>query len=180
MNIVAITFLILLSLTCTNKSSTKVKALSSDTANLFKAVFDENFLSRNMPGYGAPGVGQNSIFGDTILLEFNDSLDVYIPESLSSHHLRRLTRDSICSLLKQQDNDTLRFPNFIRITKFQKIDSGYNINLQATCVMLSYSNPKLDKVGPCIFGMLCGGGVSIDAIKRQDTFSLIRKGGWSD
>lgn len=170
----------LLGLACTSNSSPKANLPLSDTAKVLQAVFDEDFLRRNMPGYGAPGVGQKSVFGDTILLEINDSLDANIPEGFSNHYLKRISKDSICLLLKRLDNDTSGFPDFLRILSFQKIDSGYNIMLQATCVMPAYTKGKLDKTKPCIFGMLCGGGISIDAIKRQNEFYLVRKGGWSD
>jgi hypothetical protein len=172
--------LIIISLGCDSKSETGSLTPLNDTAKTFNALFNEQFLRRNMPGYGAQGAGKKGIFGDTILFEFNDSLDKYIPMHFANHYIKRITRDSICKLLKRMYNDTLDFPDFMRILSFQKIDSGYNINLETTCVMMDYSNSKVDANLPCIFGMVCGGSVSVDAVKRQDSIYLVKKGSWSD
>jgi hypothetical protein len=153
--------------------------VQSDTLKAITTLLNEDFLARNMPGYGAPGVGQPSIFGDTILLEYNDSLDKYVPAAFGTHYLKRITRDELCRL--SIVNRKVDFPDFLQLLDFEKTDSGYRISLQATCVFpdenkIANNNNSL----PCIFGMLCGGGISVLAQKSNDTFRLKRLGGWSD
>jgi hypothetical protein len=165
---------------CENKTQTKHELPQDDTSKVIRALFNEDFLRLNMPGYGAPGVGQKSIFGDTILFEYNESLDQYIPQSFSNHFLRRITRDSICILAKRLSGDAFDFPDFMKLIYFQKIDSGYQIMLQATCVIPEWTSKKIDTSKPCTFGMLCGGGIAVKATKMGDSINLKRLGGWSD
>ena len=160
----------------------KPKVKMSDTAIALSALFDERFLEQNMPGFGAPGIGQQSIFGDTILLETNESLNKHIPEILGKHILKRISRDSICILSKKHNFDSLRFPNFLRIIYFKKIDSSFQVMLEATCVMpgIDRYNQKFNLNLPCIFGMMCGGGIDVVIHKSKDSVRMERIGGWSD
>lgn len=167
------------------KSTVKVdnpKIKISDTTIALSALFNERFLEENMPGFGAPGIGQRSIYGDTILFEFNDSLNEHIPEMLGNHVLKRIGRDSICILSKQHNSDSIRFPNFLRLTHFQKVDSNYQVMLEASCVMPGYdrSTRKVDLKLPCAFGMMCGGGIRVAIQRSGNSVKIERLGGWSD
>jgi hypothetical protein len=165
-----------------SENNSTVVARTNDTTRALSTLFNECFLEENMPGFGALGLGQQSIFGDTILFEVNDSLDRYIPQMLGKHYLKRISRDSICLLSKRYYNDTLRFPDFMRLFSFQKSDSGYQVRLQATCVMPDFNTKtrKIDSSLPCIFGMMCGGGIGVEIVKTGNSMQLKRTSGWSD
>ena len=176
-------FLISLNIRChISNVSPLIKGKTDDTTKAISILFNENFLSRNMSGFGAPGIEQKSIYGDTILFEINDSLNRYIPERLDNHYLKRISRDSLCQLTKSVEKDSIIFPHFMKLAKFQKIDSGYEAILEATCVFpdINISNKAFDKSSPCIFGMLCGGGIYVEFRKKGDSMLIVRKSSWSD
>jgi hypothetical protein len=170
-------------------SQDKDDALKNDTAEVLSLMLNKDFLGRNMLGYG--GLGKPSPFGDTIIFKSDSIITRYLPENINGFHFKFLTQDQICQLASFYHTDTTYFPDFFELKRFQKRDSIYDIALQVSCVM-----PLYDKNGnrifksdafnddyknyKCIFGVLCGGGMSVTAFRVNDTLRIKKESSWSD
>lgn len=158
-----------------------------------RLLLDSAFYRHNLPDITA--LTRTNPFGDTIIFrkeisQGDANIERYFPKKLHALKLKFLTQSEICSLATNLRNDKAYFPNFLEIRSFKKIDTTYEVYLQNTCVI-----PQLDKSGhhlfnegklegidtlPCIFGMLCGGGIGMTFIKRGDTIQSKITGRWSD
>lgn len=158
-----------------------------------RLLLDSAFYRHNLPDITS--LTRNNPFGDTIIFrneiyQGDTNISRYFPKSLGDINLKFLTQQQICSLAIGLLNDTTYFPNFLEIRSFKKVDTTYEVYLQNTCVI-----PQFDKDGhhlykkgklsgidtlPCIFGMLCGGGIGMTFTKKGDTLQSRITGRWSD
>ena len=165
----------------------------SDTTKVMKLLLDSAFYRHNLPDISA--LTQHNPFGDTILIcneiyQGDSNIARYFPVALPNIKLKFLKQSQICSLAIQFQNDTTFFPNFLEIRGFKKIDTTYQVYLQNTCVIPFfdknghhlYKKGKLEGIDtlPCIFGLLCGGGIGMTFTKKGDTIQSKITGRWSD
>lgn len=169
---------------CATKNS-NLKTSNNDTTSALLLLLDKDFLGRNMPGYG--GLQRPSPFGDTIIFMKDSIVSEYLTENFNGFHFRFLTEDQICQQAILFQTDTTDFPNFLKLKRFQKQDSNYDIALQVTCVMPIYDkNGKqlfdfdTKKNNKCFFGMLCGGGIGVTVYKINDSLKIKKEASWSD
>ena len=180
----------LLALTIFFSSGCKTKSLdlnhiNSDTTKALKLLLDKDFLGRNMPGYG--GSQKSNPFGDTIIFIKDTILSQYLNENTNGFHFKFLTKAEVCELAILYNLDTINFPNFFELKRFQKVDSIYDIALQLTCVLPLYdrNGKKISNIGTfknnrCIFGMMCGGGIGVKVYRDNDTLKIKKETSWSD
>jgi hypothetical protein len=192
----SIAIFILLSILASCNSPEKVKKesrIESDTVRMMKILLDSAFYRSNLPDYSE--LRENSPFGDSIIVvkEINrcdTEVSKYFGTDLQNSKLKFLLRKEICSLATKFNHDSTYFPNFIEVINFLKTDTGYEVYLRNDCVI-----PQFDKFGrrrdkktgdkrgdslSCIFGLLCGGGISMSFTKRGDTIVSRIDGRWSD
>jgi len=186
--IVGVVFIILATTSCGNQTSIKPSKPESDTTRVLQLLMDSGVYSHLIPDYST--LNKNNPFGDSIIFakDWNKhSKDVYcfFPKNLK---LKFITSAEICTLATSMNNDSIHFPGFLTINSFERKDSIYRILIQNTCVI-----PQYDKQGkpllrwrepldtfPCLFGMLCGGGVDMMFTKHKDSFDVKIEGSWSD
>ncbi len=176
-----------------NSKNIKATVPDSDTTKIMRLLLDSAFYTHNLPDISA--LTRNNPFGDTIIFrneiyQGDTNISRYFPNNLGDIKLKFLTQQQICSLAIGLRNDTTNFPNFLEIRSFKKNDTTYEVYLQNTCVI-----PQFDKEGhhlykkekltgidtlPCIFGMLCGGGIGMKFTKAGDTLQSKVTGRWSD
>lgn len=155
----------------------------NDTTAALSLLLNEKLLAENMPDFGAlrmPGP-----LGDTIIFKTDSVIIRYLPDSLTGFHFKFLTEDEICNLATIYYADTIRFPNFLQLSRFEKRDRSYDISLQVTCVIPAHAIARRKgfthrKGAPCIFGMLCGGGMGVTVFREHNTLKIIRASTWSD
>ncbi|MGC4036573.1 MAG: hypothetical protein QM764_11470 [Chitinophagaceae bacterium] len=155
-----------------------------------RLLLDSAFYRHNLPDISS--LTRNNPFGDTIIFrkeiyQGDSNISRFFPRDIK---LKFLSQSQICSLATSLRNDTTDFPNILELRSFKKIDTVYEIYLQNTCVI-----PQFDKNGhhlfntgrlegidtlPCIFGMLCGGGIGMMFTKRGDSLYSKITGRWSD
>jgi hypothetical protein len=165
---------------CTN-STLRSPARKNDTLEVMRLLFDSTLSSRYLPDFSA--LRRNSPFADSILMlravDQDTDIRKYFLEDLKDIKLKFISRDEVCSLATAFRSDTTEFPFFLQITAFRKTDTGYEVYLKNSCAI-----PKFDKYGnrrmrklkgdrldsiPCMFGFLCGGGVSMVFKKAKDS-----------
>ena len=173
-----------------NSSLMGPKVNESYTIKIMRLLIDSAFYRDELPGLSA--LTKNNLFGDTVI--FRDeiyrgdtNISRYFPKDLKIKFLRQ---SQICSLATNLRNDSTYFPNFLEIRSFKKVDTTYEVYLQTTCVMPQfdknghhlYNKGKLEGIDtlPCIFGMLCGGGIGMTFTKQGDTLKSVITGRWSD
>ncbi len=155
-----------------------------------RLLIDSAFYRDKLPDISA--LTKNNPFGDTVIFR-NEiyhgeaNISKYFPKDLK---LKFLKQSEICSLAINLRNDSTDFPNFLEIRSFKKVDTTYEVYLQNTCVIPQfdrnghhlYNKRKLEGIDtlPCIFGMLCGGGISMTFTKHGDTLKSKISGRWSD
>ena len=152
---------------------TSIKIKTNDTTEVFRLLLNKDFLDRNMPGFGA--LSRPNPFNDTIIFKSDIFITHHIPERINGFIFKFLTQDQICNLALLYQTDTIDFPNFFELRRFQKIDTLYDVALQVTCVI-----PSTDTDNKCYFGMLCGGGLSATVYKQKDTLIIRKESSWSD
>jgi hypothetical protein len=191
---ISLTIFLLTVISCDDNSKTnKTTATESDTAKIMRRLIDSAFYRHNLPDITA--LTRNNPFGDSIIFrneiyQGDTNISRYFPNNLGDIKLKFLTQQQICSLAIILRNDTTYFPNFLEIRSFKKVDTTYEVYLQNTCVIPQYDKDghHLYKKGkltgidtlPCIFGMLCGGGIGMKFIKTGDTLQSKITGRWSD
>jgi len=156
-------------------------------------LLDSAFYRDNLPDISA--LTRNNPFGDTIIFRkeiYQGDTDIsrYFPSDLHGIKIKFLTQSQICSVAINLLNDTAYFPTFLEILNFKKIDSVYEVYLQNTCVFPQYDKNghhlykkgKLEGIDtlPCLFGMKCGGGISMTFTKQGDTLQSKITSHWSD
>ena len=166
-------------------NKTNLKVAANDTTQVLRFVIDSAFYHHRLPDLSA--LTRNNPFGDTVIFKFDSILVGHLPSELK---YKLLTQDEICSLATQHHNDTTNFCNFLQLQHFKKVDTTYEVILKNQCVMPLYDKngkPKFDKAFykdrgnyKCIFGMLCGGGMSMTFIKQADTLKATINGFFSD
>jgi hypothetical protein len=182
--IIILTFILLCDTGCgVDKSNLKVA--TNDTTQVLKFVIDSAFYHRRLPDFSA--LTKNNPFGDTIIFKFDSILVGHLPSDLK---YKLLTQDEICFLATQYSNDTTDFCNFLELSSFKKVDTTYEISLQNQCVIPLYDKkgiPKFDKVfnqrhnsSKCLFGYLCGGGMTMTCIKQDGKLKAKIDGFWSE
>lgn len=155
----------------------------SDTTTALSLLMNKEFLDRNMPGYGS--INRSTAFGDTVFFVSDSIVKEFLPEQVNGFNFRFLTREQICELAISNHNDTI-FPGFFELKRFQKVRDSFDIALRVTCV-----TPLFDKAGNkifpadtsgsrCMFGLLCGGGMSVSVYKEKGIFKIKAVGSWSD
>lgn len=179
---------------CSDSNSlTKTSVPESDTVKIMRLLLDSAFYRHNLPDISA--LTRNNPFGDTIIFrneiyQGDTNISRYFPKDIKGINLKFLSQSQICSLATNLRNDTTYFPNFLELRSFKRVDTTYEIYLQNTCVI-----PQFDKDGhslrtqgklegidtlPCLFGMMCGGGIGITFTKQGDTLQSKITGRWSD
>jgi hypothetical protein len=176
-----------------NSKNIKATVLESDTVKIMRLLLDSAFYRHNLPDISA--LTRNNPFGDTLIFrneiyQGDTNISRHFPTSLGDIKIKFLTQQQICSLATQRQNDTSYFPNFLEIRSFKNVDMTYEVYLQNTCVIPQfdkdghhlYEKGKLEGVDtlPCIFGMMCGGGIAMTFTKRGDTLQSRITGRWSD
>jgi hypothetical protein len=169
---------------CQSKSTNTEKPVN-DTTLALSQLLNKDFLSRNLPGYGALKKKNEAI--DTIIFQADSLISNYLPESLNGFHFKQLTRDQICEEAVRHYSDSTYDPSFFQLRHFQKQDSAFDIELEVSCVM-----PRLDEHGKrlsthysyiindCSFGVLCGGGMSVTVYKQKNLWKIKKDSNWSD
>lgn len=178
--LIKISLFFLIVTSCLNQNE-RMKAkteIRNDTAEVFRILMDSAFISHYLPDRGF--LFYNNPFGDSIILQFDSLFLKKIPIH-DSLKFKILTKNEICELAtKNYDvKKASSFPNFIKIIKFVKTSSGYEIALQNTCVFPNYingeryinpmTNEKSD-TADCSFGFLCGGTIELSVQKTKDGF----------
>jgi hypothetical protein len=179
-----LTFALLLDTGC-GVDKTNLKVETNDTTQILRHVIDSAFYHQRLPDFGS--LTRNNPLGDTIIFKFDSILIGHLPIDLK---YKFLTQDEICSLATKYDTDTTKFCNFLELDYFKKVDTTYEVILKNECVRPLYDKsgkPKFDKDFykdrgnyKCMFGMLCGGGMSMTFIKQADTINAKINGFHSD
>jgi|GEM_PF-2942596 len=181
--------LMLLFFSCNNNTSLiKETNVRNDTTEVIRLLIDSTFYRYNLPGINR--LTKNSPFRDTIILckgvyKGDTTILKYFSQSKNGIKFKLLTYSEICSLATSLETDTTLFPYFLEVRSFENVDTAYEVYIQSTCVI-----PRFDKYGhrrlagseasKCIFGMLCGGGISMIFTKQGDTLKAKLDGRWSD
>lgn len=165
--------------------STNSTVTKNDTTEVFKTLLDSAFYRKRLPDLSS--LKRNNPFGDTIIFKFNSILIGHLPLGFK---FKMLTQDDICTLATQYYNDTTYFCNFLELNSFKMVDTTYEVNLQNRCVV-----PLFDKNGKrrfdkafyknhaavkCMFGFMCGGGLSMTFTRQADTLHAKINGFWPD
>lgn len=165
---------------CNQKSSVAHTIVTeSDTVKVMRLLLDSAFYRQNLPSISA--LTRNSRFGDTIMFcsetyEGDSNIARYFPQTMQHIKIRFFTRPQICSLAIKSYNSAVYLPNFLQISSFKKEGSAYEVSLENTCVIPSFKkeayrtdgkgNPEARATLPCVFGLLCGGGIGMTSTKR--------------
>jgi hypothetical protein len=186
--------LLLTLVSCNNNNLViKAKVANNDTAKIMRLLLDSAFYRHNLPDITT--LTRNNPFGDTIIFrneiyQGDTNISRYFSKDLKDIHLKFLSQSQICSLATSLRNDTADLPNFLELRSFKKVDTNYEVYLQNTCVI-----PQFDRNGhhlykkgeiegietlPCIFGMMCGGGIGMIFTKKGDSLQSKITGRWSD
>ena len=186
--------IIVIGLVNCKEHSKKEYIINNDTTFIFSHIIDTSLY-----GYlpDASALTQNSPFGDTILVNIESkifkqdhNLLKYFPKTVSHFHFKFLSEKQICSFATSYNNDSTRFPNFLEFNSFERSETSYSMNIQNICVF-----PNYDKYGNhrflkgkqegmdtlrCVFGFICGGGMSMSFTKQGDSLKGKRNGQWSN
>ena len=176
-----------------NTSLIKADVPESDTLKIIRLLLDSAFYRQNLTSIS--DLTRNGPFGDTVIFrneiyQGDTNISRYFPKDMRGINLKFLSQSQICSLAITFRNDTAQFPDFLELRSFKKVDTIYEVSLRSTCVI-----PQFDKEGhhlykkgkhegidtlPCIFGMMCGGGIGMTFTKQGDTLQSKITGRWSD
>ncbi len=176
-------FLVLTLLSCgDNHSLIKSNVPESDTVKIMRLLLDSAFYRQNLTSIS--NLTRNSPFGDTVIFrneiyQGDTNISRYFPKNINGLNLKFLSQSQICSLAIALRNDTAQFPEFLELRNFKKVDTTYEVYLRSTCVIPQfdkeghhlYKKGKLEGIDtlPCIFGMMCGGGISMTFTKQGDS-----------
>jgi hypothetical protein len=128
----------------------------NDTSILLKTVINEGISDRYMPS--TDPLTYKYKFGDSILLTSNVlALDI-LPSSIGQQKFKILSQSEIYALIKK-DSTLTQVPNYLFLSRFEKSDTGYYVQLQS----LSCRD----------FGG--GGSLGLYLKKEKDSFVIIKR-----
>ena len=146
-------------LACSSKES-KTESPANDTTRVIALAIKASLDRHRLPEDGQ--LKSKYYFKDSILFT-TDSLPIeYLPKSVDSVKFKILRKDEICRLISA-DSLSDNKPNYLAITTFKKIDSGYQV---------------------CVASLSCipyaGGGAHIvEIFKKGDSLTVLHKGSLS-
>jgi hypothetical protein len=146
-------------LACSHKKA-ETEPPVSDTTKIIELAIKASLDHHRLPEDGQ--LKSKYYFKDSILFT-TDSLPIeYLPKSVDSVKFKILRKDEICRLISA-DSLSDNQPNYLAITIFKKVDSGYQV---------------------CVASLSCipygGGGAHIvEIFKKGDSLTVLHKGSLS-
>jgi hypothetical protein len=127
MRVALFSILFLLLLSCRNRVAHATTA-SNDTSRILEIALLQGTSAQYMPAVSPLQIEYK--FGDSILLTSNALPLNILPMNVGANHFKIMNQDEICFLIKR-DSALEEVPNYLIVSRFEKKDTGYYVQVQS-------------------------------------------------
>ena len=125
--LISLVFLLLAFVSCENRQQGR-QTFHSDTAMVLELAILNGIDDRHMPS--ATMLTGRSHFHDTILITSKILPLDSLPTKIGAKHFKVLPQKQICNEFARYDTADLT-PGYLKLTRFEKSDTGYYVQLQS-------------------------------------------------
>ena len=156
-------------ISCNTDTDSQTIEIQNDTTEILRQTINLALNDSYIPD-------RSSLFRNTdSVIIYPNKLKPIIFPLFDNIDFKFMSKEEICESAKMLDYNT-RFPNYLYFKFFQHNKDSATISAQVTCVVPQ----RLDSLGNCTHGFLCGGGFGLIFTKKNKRWIYANYGRWSD